>query len=149
MISMSDDKNHHPRLMMLSEAGGRIEGRTKYHKLLFNYADEEAEETSLRMITEERGPYDPGLSQAMQRYMDLGLLEVDDDDEPHEIEQTEKGQRYMSGYEQAKMRLDESFQQTKDRIANTVRKHGDKSAYEMVQRENVQEAKDNPHNKEL
>jgi dissimilatory sulfite reductase (desulfoviridin) alpha/beta subunit len=55
----------------------------------------------------------------------------------------------MSGYEQAKMRLDESFQQTKERIANTIRKHGDKSAYEMVQRENVQEAKNNPLNKDL
>lgn len=146
---MSEDENHHPRLMILDEAGGRIEGSAKYHKLLFNYADEETEETSLRFVREERGPYDPGLSQAMQRYMDLGLVEVDDDDEPHEVEQTEKGKRYMSGYEQAKLRLDETFQQTKARIANTVRKHGDKSASEMVERENVQEAKDNPLRKEL
>lgn len=146
---MSDDETHHPRLLLLNEADGRIEGRAKYHKLLYNYADEEAEDTSLRFVREERGPYDPGLSQAMQRYMDLGLVEVDDDEEPHEVEQTEKGKRYMSGYEQAKQRLDESFQQTKDQIVNTIRKHGDKSASEMVQEDNVQEAKENPMRKEL
>lgn len=146
---MTDDETHHPRLLLLDEADGRVKGRAKYHKLLFNYADEKAEETSLTFVREERGPYDPGLSQAMQRYMDLGLVEVDDDEEPHEIEQTEKGKRYMSGYERAKMRLDETFQQTKQQIQSTVRKHGDKSANEMVREENVQKAKENPFRKEL
>ena len=146
---MTDDEDHHPRLVLLNEADGEIEGRAKYHKLLYNYADEEADETSLRFIREERGPFDPGLSQAMQRYMDLGLVEVYEEEEPHEVTQMEKGERYMSGYEQAKMRLDETFRKTKERIANTVRKHGDKSANEMVQEENIQEAKENPVQKEL
>lgn len=145
---MGDD-THHLRLLMLNEADGRIEGRAKYHKLLFNYADEEIEDSSLRFVREERGPYDPGLSQAMQRYLDLGLVKVDDEEEPHEVEQTEKGKRYMSGYEQAKLQLDENFRQTKQRITNTIRKHGDKSANEMVQEANVQEAKENPMRKEL
>lgn len=146
---MTDDETHHPRLLLLDEANGNIEGRAKYHKLLFNYADEEAEETSLTFVREQRGPYDPGLSQAMQRYIDLGLVEVDDDSEPHEVKQTEKGQRYMSGYERAKLLLDESFRQTKDGIQNTVRKHGDKSASEMAQEENVQDAKERPMREEL
>lgn len=146
---MSDDETHHPRLLMLDEANGRIEGRAKYHKLLFNYSDEEAEETNLTFVREERGPYDPGLSQAMQRYVDLGLVEVDDKEEPHEVEQTDKGKRYMSGFERAKMRLDERFRETKQRIQKTVQKHGDKSASEMVEEENAQEAKENPMRKEL
>ncbi|WP_433624053.1 hypothetical protein [Halomicrococcus sp. NG-SE-24] len=146
---MTDDETHHPRLLMLHESDGRIEGRAKYHKLLFNYVDEETEESSLDFVVEERGPYDPGLSQTMQQYEDLGLIEVDDDEEPHEIEETEKGQRYMSGYERAKERLDTAFQQTKERISSTVKRHGDKSANEMVERENVQKAKDNPMRKEL
>lgn len=146
---MADDETHHPRLVLLDEADGHIEGRAKYHKLLFNYADEEVDETALTFVREERGPYDPGLSQAMQRYVDLGLVEVDDDDEPHGVEQTEKGERYMSGYERAKMRLDESFRQTKEWIRNTVRKHGDKSASEMVEEENVQDAKENPMRRDL
>lgn len=141
---MTNDEDHHTRLMMLHDVGGRIEGRAKYHKLLFNYADEEAEESSLDFVREERGPYDPGLSKAMQRYMDLGLVEVDDDEEPHEIEETAKGERYMSGYERTKMQLDTKFKRTKEWVGNTVKKHGDKSANEMVQRENVQEAKENP-----
>lgn len=146
---MSDDENHHTRLMMLHEAGGHIEGRAKYHKLLYNYADEAVEESEIDFVLEERGPYDPGLSKAMQRYMDLGLVDVDDDDEPHEVTQTEKGERYVSGYERTKIRLDSTFARTKRRIANTIGKHGDKSANEMVQRQNIQEAKKNPTGKEL
>ena len=53
------------------------------------YVDEKAEESSLDFVREERGPYDPGLSKAMQRYMDLGLVDVDDE-ESHEVEQTAK-----------------------------------------------------------
>lgn len=146
---MTDDETHHLRLVLLDEADGHIEGRAKYHKLLFNYADEEADDTTLTFVREERGPYDPGLSQAMQRYIDLGLVDVEEDEEPHEVEQTAKGERYMSGYERAKMRLDESFRETKERIRNTVQKHGDKSASEMVDEENVQDAKENPMRKEL
>lgn len=146
---MTDDETHQPRLVLLEEADGYIEGRAKYHKLLFNYADEEADETDLTFVREERGPYDPGLSQAMKRYVDLGLVDVEEEEEPHEVVQTEKGQRYMSGYERAKMRLDESFRQTKERIRNTVQKHGDKSANEMVGEENVQDAKEKPMRKKL
>jgi uncharacterized protein YwgA len=143
------DENHHPRLMMLHKSGGHIEGRAKYHKLLFNYYDEEAPDSELTFVREERGPFDPGLSQAMQSYINLGLVEVDDDSEPHEISETEKGRRYLSGYEQAKLRLDDGFRQTKERLLKTVDKHGDKSANEMVSEENVQDAKENPFRKEL
>lgn len=146
---MSEDENHEARLLMLHEAGGQIEGRAKYHKLLYNYADEEVEESALEFVVEERGPFDPGLSKAMQRYVNLGLIEVDDEDEPHKITETEKGDRYMSGYERTKMRLDTEFQRTKQRIASTIGTHGEKSANEMVQRENIQEAKENPMRKEL
>lgn len=119
------------------------------HKLLFNYADEEVEETLLTFVREQRGPYDPGLSQAMQRCIYLGLVEVDDESEPHEVKQTEKGQPYMSRYERAKLRLDESFRQTKERIRNTLRKHGDKSASEMAGEANVHDAKEKPMREEL
>lgn len=146
---MSEDENHETRLLMLHEAEGQIMGRTKYHKLLYNYADEEAEESALEFVREERGPFDPGLSKAMQRYVNLGLIKVSDDKEPHEITETEKGDRYLSGYERTKMRLDTRFERTKQRIANTIGKHGDKNANEMVQRENIQEAKENPMWKEL
>lgn len=146
---MTDDESHNPRLLLLDEADGHIKGRAKYHKLLYNYADEEANESSLRFVREERGPYDPGLSQAMRRYMDLGLVELNEEEEPHEIKQTEKGNRYLSGYEQTKLRLDDTFRETKQRIANTINKHGDKSASEMVQEENIQEAKENPFRKDL
>lgn len=143
------DKDEHTRLLILHEAGGEIEGRAKYHKLLFNYYDEEVGESELGFVTEERGPFDPGLSKAVKHYIDLNLLEVDEDEEPHDFSQTEKCERYMSGYEQAKRMLDVRFQETKEKVRNTIEKHGDKSASEMVARDNVQEAKDNPLRKKL
>ena len=146
---MNEDKNHHLRLLLLSEAEGRIEGEAKYHKLLYKYADEEADDTSLSFIREERGPFNPGLSQTIQRYNDLGLVEVDDEKEPNEMKQTKKGERYMSGYEKTKLRLDEGFQQTKKRIRNTIEKHGDKSASEMVEEQNIQNEKEEPIGRKL
>ena len=146
---MSDDKAHHPRLLMLHESDGHIEGRAKYHKLLFNYKDEEASNSSLDFVVEERGPYDPGLSKALQHYMDLGLVNVDDSEEPHKVKETGKGKRYMSGYERVKLRLDTHYRETKQRVTNTLSRHGDESANAMVERENVQDAKQNPTGKDL
>lgn len=40
-------------------------------------------------------------------------MEVNDREEPHEIEETEKGCRYMSGYERVKLRLDTRFSETR------------------------------------
>lgn len=148
MISVSDEKSHHQRLLLLHEAGGRIEGRAKYHKLLFKY-QQDKEEAPLTFVREERGPYDPGLSEAMQRYSDLGLVKVDDSDEPHEVIETEKGQRYMSGYERTKTRLDDAFARTREKVEEVVRHHGDRSANDIVEDEDVQEAKDNPFWKKL
>lgn len=146
---MTEDSSHHPRLLLLHEAGGEIQGRAKYHKLLYNYWDEESEDSSLSFIREDYGPYDPGLSRAIRRYFDLGLVDVDESEEPYTVSQTDKGRRYMSGFERTKMRLDKGFRQTRERIQNTVFKHGDKSASEMVERENIQEVKDEPFRKGL
>ncbi|MFD1514005.1 hypothetical protein [Halomarina rubra] len=144
-----EDKSHHPRLMVLHESGGHIEGRAKFHKLLYKYRGEEDGRSSIEQIREERGPFDPGLSKAMQRYVDLGIVEVDESDEPHKIGETEKGERYMSGFERTKSRLDSKFARTKEFVADVVDKHGGRSARDIVQDEDVQEDKDNPYGKEL
>lgn len=146
---MSNDDHHHPRLLMLHHADGRIEGRAKYHKLLFNYVDEEANESRLGFVAEDFGPFDPGLTKAMRRYQDLNLVELEEEFEPYAVEETEKGKRYLSGLERTKMVLDDKFQETKSRILRTVNRHGDKSANEMVQRENIQAAKEEPFREEL
>lgn len=146
---MPDDDYHHPRLLMLHYADGHIEGRAKFHKLLFNYSDEEAEETRLEFVAEDFGPFDPGLTRAMRRYMDLGLVDVNEDEEPYTVSETEKGRRYLSGYERTKLILDNTFQNTRSKIIQTFRRHGDKSASEMVQQDNIQEAKEEPFRKKL
>lgn len=138
---MSSDDPHQARLLLVHKAGGKIEGRAKYHKLIYKLRDEDIE-PEIDQILEDRGPFDPGLSETVQRYIDLGLLEVDADDDPHEIFETEKGERYMSGYERTKSKLDTGFRRTVSAVSDVIREHGDRSASDIVSDEDVQEEKE-------
>lgn len=136
---MSDD-DHHPELLLLHEAGGKIEGRGKYHKLLDRYR-RESDETDVDHVLKERGPFNEGLSRTVKRYLDMGIVEADEEGQSRDVKETEKGQRYMSGFERTKSYLDDSFQQTRDRVRHVVSEHGDKSMNQLVQEEDVQEDK--------
>lgn len=142
------DEEHQTRLLIIHEAGGEIEGRGKYHKLLDRYR-REAEESDIEHVVKERGPFDPGLSRSVERYRDAGLIETDDEGRSRDIRETEKGERYMSGFERAKSYLDDSFQETLDRARNVISEHGDSSMNEMVQEEDVQEDKKLPYGSRL
>ncbi|PSP93483.1 hypothetical protein BRC91_09530 [Halobacteriales archaeon QS_4_62_28] len=135
--------------MLLHEADGKIEGAAKFNKLLYKHESEEDIETEITQIRDQRGPREPGLSQTMQRYIDLGLIKVDKSEEPHTVEETKKGNRYMSGWERTKMRFDRSFREKKRAVSNTIRKHGDRSANEIVQDDDIQEEKEKPVGKNL
>lgn len=141
------DKAHHPRLLLLHEAGGEIQGRKKYHKLVRLYQREVGEETEITTIREERGPYDPGLSKTMRRYLDLGLVETDDEGESRDVSQTDKGERYMSGLERTKRRLDTEFRRKSERVTEIVSEFGDKSGSELE--EELSDDKENPYGREL
>jgi hypothetical protein len=58
--------------------------------------------------------------------------------------ETEKGDRYMSGFERTKLYLDDSFKATRDRAHNVVSEFGDMSMNQMVQEQDVQEDKQRP-----
>lgn len=137
------DENHHPELLLLHESGGEIEGRGKYHKLLDRYR-RESDETSVDHILKERGPFDEGLSRSIKRYLDLGLVETDEEGLSRDVSETEKGDRYMSGFERTKLYLDDSFKATRDRARNVVSEFGDMSMNQMVQEQDVQEDKQRP-----
>lgn len=143
------DKEHQPRLLMLHEAGGEIQGRGKYHKLLDKYRREAEDETEIEHIVEERGPFDPGLSRSVKRYIDMGIVEPDEDGESRDVRETEKGARYTSGFERAKSRLDDSFGETLHRIRGVVSEHGGRSMSDMVKDEEVQMDKELPYGTRL
>jgi uncharacterized protein YwgA len=136
---MSDD-DHHPELLLLHETGGEIEGRGKYHKLIDRYRREPGE-TDVDTILKERGPFDEGLSRTIKRYIDMGIVTVDEEGKSRDVEETEKGERYVSGFERTKSYLDDSFQSTRDRVRKVASEHGSKSMSELVQEPDVQEDK--------
>lgn len=134
------DKDHHPELLLLHETGGEIEGRGKYHKLLDRYRREPGE-SDVDSVLKQRGPFNEGLSRSVKRYIDMGIVETDEEGQSRDIEETEKGERYVSGFERTKSYLDDSFQNTRDRVQKIASKYGDKSMNELVQEEDVQEDK--------
>lgn len=135
-----NDGDHHPELLLLHEIGGEIEGRGKYHKLLDRYR-RESEETDVEHVLKERGPFNEGLSRTVKRYLDMGIVEADEEGQSRDVRETEKGQRYVSGFERTKSYLDDSFNSTRDRVRSVVSEHGDKSMNQLVQEEDVQEDK--------
>jgi uncharacterized protein YwgA len=134
------DEDHHPELLLLHETGGEIEGRGKYHKLLDRYRREPGE-SDVDSVLRERGPFNEGLSRSIKRYIDMGIVETDEEGQSRDIEETEKGERYVSGFERTKSYLDDSFKRTQDRVQKVATKYGDKSMNELVQEEDVQEDK--------
>jgi len=139
---MSDD-DHHPRLLLLHESDGEIQGRGKYHKLLDRYR-RESEDTDVEHVVKPRGPFDEGLSRSVKRYLDMGLIEADEEGQSRDVRETSKGRRYMSGFERTKLRLDDSFQETVTTVRNVVSEYGDMSMSQIVQEDDVQEDKELP-----
>ena len=137
------DEDHHPELLLLHKAGGEIEGRGKYHKLLDRYR-RDSEDTDVEHVVKERGPFDEGLSKTVQRYLDLGMLETDEAGPSRDIRETQKGERYVSGFERTKLYLDDSFETTRDQVRKIVSEYGDMSMNQMVQKEDVQQDKQRP-----
>lgn len=140
------DKPHYPRLLLLHESDGEIRGRKKYHKLVRLYERQADDETEISSIREDRGPFDPGLSKTMRRYIDVGLVEADDEGESRDVEETEKGERYMSGLERTKSHLDTHFQKTQERVSTVISEFGDKSGSELE--EELSDDKENAYGRE-
>ena len=140
-----EDAKEHPRLVMLSEFDGEIEGRLKFHKSLYQYrnSDEATSEWSFRR--EERGPLDPGFSSLMQSYEDLDLTEIDEDEEPHIFRITEKGRRFVDGLEKGLSKLDNTFFGKRDAISEIASRNKQRSGSEIAEDEEIQEAKEDPY----
>lgn len=143
---MNDDEDkRHPRLLMLSEFDGEVEGRLKFHKSLYQYRETASDTASWPFRREERGPLDPGFSSRMQSYEDLELVEIDEDGEPHVFEITDKGARIANGLKRGLGKLEETFSQKRETMASIADRNKDRSGSEIAEDEEIQEAKEDPY----
>ncbi|MXR40084.1 hypothetical protein GRX01_01745 [Halobaculum sp. WSA2] len=144
-MSDEDDEMFHPRLMMLDDFGGEIEGRLKFHKSLYQYRNSESGSEDWAFRREEHGPLDPGFSSRMQSYEDLDMAEVDEDEEPHRFRITEKGRRFSRGLSNGLSKLRDGFDDRRESLREVARVNKSRSGSEIEEDEDVQDAKDEPY----
>lgn len=90
---------YHPRLLLLDEFDGEIEGRKKFFKSLFHLR-EETEGVGIEEWTfkhDSFGPTDQGLSNVFRSYDKFGLVIVEKDGKLWVYKQTEKGSKFARG----------------------------------------------------
>lgn len=144
---MTDDEDevYHPRLMMLDDFGGEIDGRLKYHKSLYQYRNSDSSSEDWEFRREEHGPLDPGFSSRMQSYEDLDMAEVDEDREPHRFRITSKGRRFARGLSNGLSKLREGFNERRDSMREIASRNRDRSGSDIEQDDDIQEAKNEPY----
>ncbi|MXR52394.1 hypothetical protein GRX03_12365 [Halovenus sp. WSH3] len=145
MSDSNEDEVFHPRLMMLDDFDGEVEGRLKFHKSLYQYKNSDSESEDWKFRREEHGPLDPGFSSRMQSYEDLDMAEVDEDEEPHRFRITPKGRRFARGLSKGLSKMRDGFEQRREALRSVAEQNKDRSGSEIEQDEDVQEAKEEPY----
>lgn len=141
-----EESKYYPRLQLISEFDGKVEGRLKFHKSLFEYRNEVMEEEDWPFTSEERGPMDRGASSVMDSYEKLDLIDIDDEGDVYFYEETEKGSRFARGIKKGLQKLKgEATERREGAMRKIAERNKDRSGYEIVQDEEVQEAKKNPY----
>lgn len=144
---MNDEESkYYPRLQLLSRFEGRVDGRLKFHKSLFEYRNELMDDSDWSFTSEERGPMDRGASSAMDSYEKMGLVEFDDDGNVYSYEETDKGSWFTRGIRKGLQKLQgEEVEKRDSAMKKIAERNKDRSGYEIVQDEEVQEAKEDPY----
>lgn len=94
-----EEGRYHPRLLLLDEFDGEIQGRKKFFKSLFHLR-EEVDGVGKEEWTFEHdsfGPTDQGLSKLFRAYDKIGLVVVEKDGKLWIYKQTEKGSKFAKG----------------------------------------------------
>ena len=95
----TEEGRYHPRLLLLDEFDGEIQGRKKFFKSLFHLR-EEIDGVGKDEWTFEHdsfGPTDQGLSKLFRAYDKIGLVVVEKDGKLWVYKQTEKGSKVTMG----------------------------------------------------
>lgn len=141
----------HPRLLMLSEFEGEIDGELKFHKSVYQYRENAdwIEEDDLRFVREEHGPTDRGFSSVIQSYEDLELVEQEKSGDRRDFFIKEKGKRVANGLRRGLSKLDRRFTDRMGAISDVKEKNKERSGSEIVEDEDIQEAKENSYQSKL
>lgn len=147
---MNDDEaKTHPRLLMLDEFDGEIEGELKFHKSLFQYREKTVEKSDWAFTREERGPTDPGFSKVLQSLEDLRLSENEDEEVPHRYHLTVKGHRVARNLKRGLDKLDDRFEDRLESLSEIAEQNKDRSGSEIVTDEEIQDAKDETYQSDV
>jgi hypothetical protein len=87
----------HPRLWMVDQFDGEIDGEKKFHKSLVQFRNNADLEDKWPFIIASWGPLDPGFSSILAAYDDLELMYVERGDNIHIYKESEKGSRFIRG----------------------------------------------------
>lgn len=145
MTNNDEDETYHPRLLMLDDFGGEIEGRLKFHKSLYQYRNTNSNSEDWNFRSEEHGPLDPGFSSLMQSYEDLELAEADEESEPHRFRITSKGKRFARGLTKGISKIRDGFDDDREELKSIAEQNKDRSGSEIEQDEDIQDAKEEPY----
>lgn len=147
-----EEARHHPHLLLLDEFDGEIKGRLKYHKSLFQYRNERGlDEDDWSFSREERGPMDEGFTELMDDYEKLGLVEVDEEEgKVYVYRDTEKGSRVIEGLRRGLRKIRGEEEEEREKAAELIATlNFDRSGNEIVEDEDIQEAKENPYQSDV
>jgi len=147
-----EEARHHPRLLLLNEFEGEIDGRLKYHKSLYQYRNAQGmDETDWPFRSEERGPMDEGFTALMDEYEKLGLVKVDEEEGKIYIYRTtETGSRVIQGLRRGLRKIHGEETEDREETAEVIAELNiDRSGSEIVEDEDIQEAKENPYQSDV
>lgn len=147
----SPEEARHPRLLMLSEFEGKMEGELKYHKSIYQYREgsDSIDADDLEFVREEHGPTDKGFSSVIQSYEDLELIEGKKSGNRNDFFLREKGRRVANGLKRGLSKLDSGFNERLETISEVEEQNKERSGSQIVEDEDVQSAKDNTYQSKL
>lgn len=147
-----DEARHHPHLLLLDEFDGEIDGRLKYHKSLYQYRNVQGlDEEDWPFSREERGPMDEGFTDLMDDYEKLGLVEVDEEEgRIYVYRDTQRGSRVITGLKRGLRKIRGEEEQEREEAAELIATLNiNRSGNEIVEDEDIQQAKDNPYQSDV
>lgn len=124
-----------------------VKGKLKMEKLstLVRENIDEQERPEWSLISDFRGPRDPGLSRLLASFDDLDIVELEEMRDQTLLRRiTKKGKRYFKSMDRFHKKVNPDFEEKKERVEkNAIRENIDKSGNELVETEEIQELKDN------
>jgi len=135
----------HPRLWMLDEFEGEIDGEKKFHKSLVQFRNNADMEEEWPVIIASWGPLDPGFSSILAAYDDLELLYQEKCDEIHIYKETPKGSRFIRGLKRGMrvLRKDQT-EEFETELKLIAKMNKDRLGSEIETDEDIQELKKEP-----